>query len=135
MALTTERSLEIRGEKPAIEATTLQAALTLLQGSLSMSVAGEVRKVTTGVAGSVLLGAAAKTYDAAVATTWTSPQMTFRRGVMAVTGLTGALPTQANIGTMVRLVDENTISNAAIGGNDLSVKLIAIDGSDYWVEV
>ena len=134
MALTVERDIEIRGERPAVEATTLQAALILLQGSMAMHVAGEVRKVTTGVAGSVLLGIAARTYDAAVATTWSSPQMTFRRGCVPLAGKAGNLPTQALINTMIRLVDENTVSNEAIGGNDLSVKLVAIDGSDYWVE-
>lgn len=134
MAMTTEQSIAVRGEKPSIETTNLQAALKLFQGAAAMQVAGETRKVTTGVAGSVLLGIASKTYDAAIKTTWTDPPMTFRRGAFPLAGAAGALPTQADVGKMVRLVDENTVSNAAIGANDLSVRLLSIEGSDYWVE-
>jgi hypothetical protein len=60
--------------------------------------------------------------------------MVFRRGIFPLSGLGGALPTQAHLGKLIRLEDENTVSSNAIGGNDLSVKLVAIDDDGYWVE-
>ena len=72
--------------------------------------------------------------SSALRASFTSPMMTFRRGAIPMAGLAGALPTQANVGAPVRIVDENTVSNAAIGANDLSAKLLLIDGSDFWVE-
>lgn len=139
MATTNERDLYIRGERPGMEATSLAATTTVLAGTFAMNDAGAVKPAATGVAGSLLLGMAAQTYanPAGQALIIDSPPMTFRRGFVRVNGKAGALPTQANVGKKVRIVDNDSVSNEVIGANDLSVTLVAIDadGLGFWVEV
>lgn len=123
-------------ERHAAKAAVQKANTTIYLHALCMQDAGKVRPVATGVAGAKLLGWAKQSYGAVGGSdvTW-SPQMIFGRGAIALQGAAGALPTAANIQTMVRLDDDQTVSTTAIGANDQSVKLLAIEDGVYICEV
>jgi len=109
------------------------AGQKILEGTVAMLVSGKVRAAATGVAGSVMLGIAAGTYDATGAVDVLVDQL-YKRGAFYLDGLAGDLPVAANVGGLVAIQDNCTVK-ATIAANDLTVKLLAIVGNQYKVEI
>jgi len=109
------------------------AGQKILEGTVAMAVSGKVRAAATAVAGSVMLGVAAGTYDATGAVDVLIDQL-YKRGAFYLDGLAGDLPVAANVGGLVAIADNCSVK-ATIAGNDLTVKLLAIVGNQYKVEI
>ena len=137
MAATTERIVEIKGERPPAVADLLAANQTIYAGSVAMQDAGKIKKYAPGVAGHAILGLTRQTLiSAGVDVSFPQGEKpTFGRGCMQMKILGGAPVTQAHIGKKVRLEDEDTVSANAIGANDASFYLRAIEDGMAWVDV
>lgn len=59
--------------------------------------------------------------------------MIFQRDARPLDGKSGNLPTAADLGTLVALDDDQTVK-ATTASDDVEVRLIEIEGTQYWVE-
>lgn len=138
MAATTERNVVITGERPPALIDTLAASQVILAGTVAMNDSGKAKKYVAGTAGALLLGIAPQTYTETTGADYVAPQgsrFLFKRGNVPLK-ISGANPvTRAYIGKKVRLDDEDTVSNQAIGANDLGVVLRRIDDGLAYCDV
>lgn len=132
MAATTERNFSTRmgSERATITHDTLDANQVIYAGSIGVNLAGAARKYVANTAGQTLLGMAPVTYKETTGVAVTSEvgdRLVFRRGACSFKNSTANAVTDTQIGKLVRLEDEDTVSSAAIGGNDLSVRFLGFD--------
>lgn len=137
MAATTERTIEHKGKRPPAVADLLAANQTIYAGSIAMNDAGKIKKYVAGTAGHAILGASEQTLVSAGvdASFIQGEKPTFKRGLLLLKIAGGAPVTQAHLGKKVRLDDEDTVSASAIGANDASFFLRAIEDGMAWVDV
>jgi len=133
MAATGERNYAtgMTGERSSIMHDTIDASQTIYMGSIGVNLAGKVRKYVVNTAGQTMLGMAPATYKettGAAVTYDVGDRMSFKRGPMTLKNSVANPVTNTQIGKLVQLEDEDTVSSAAIGGNDLSVRLLGFDG-------
>lgn len=118
------------------KAHTVLAGQTLWAGSLSMIVAGKIRTYVSGTAGSTMGGVMQRTYIAG-GTDLVLPEgdpVVMKRGVFGFLGLTGDLPTEADIGKPIPFIDNNTVKKT-LAINELTGVLRDIQGGYFWVEI
>jgi len=117
-----------------IEGYVQKAGTVIYKGTMAMNVAGVFRPCASGVANSVYAGIAEETYDASaeVSDVTYSKPMLFKRVPARFGGKAGDLPTAADLGSMIAVHDNNTVK-ATTATNDVEVRLLAIDGSNFWV--
>lgn len=138
MATTVERRTLREGlDEPSIVITTASgqppvlAGQKILAGTIAMlnSGTGKVIAAVNGTANTVLLGIAESTYDATGAVDKSFNQV-YLRGAFYLDGKAGDLPVAANIGGLVA-INDNCSVKATIAMNDVTVKLLAIEGNQF----
>ena len=118
------------------KAHTVLAGQTLWAGSLSMMVAGKIRTYVAGTANLSMGGVMQRTYVAG-GTDLVLPEgepVVMKRGVFGFLGLTGDLPTEADIGKSIPFIDNNTVKKT-LAINELTGVLRDIQGGYFWVEI
>lgn len=122
------------GRQPIV-GSVQKAGTIIYKGCAVGHVAGVFQPVASGVSGLVFAGFAEETYDCSsevVDYTWPKP-MVFHRDARQLDGKSGNLPTAADLGTLVALDDDQTVK-ATTASDDVEVRLIEIEGTQYWVE-
>lgn len=138
MATTVERRTLRQGlDEPSIVITTASgqppvlAGEVILAGTIAMlnTATGKVIKAVNGTANTVLLGIAESTYDATGVADKALNQV-YLRGAFFLDGKAGDLPVAANVGGLVAINDNSSVK-ATVAMNDVTVKLLAIDGTQF----
>lgn len=135
MATTTDRVVISYYHTAPRSMGTIAASQIIPRGSLAMNDAGAAKALTAPMpAGAFLLGWGDDYYANAGVAPAALP-MTFKRGVICLKAKAGNVPTEANVGGKVRLVDNETCSTETISGNDASGTLHWITPEGFFVEV
>lgn len=137
-AATKERLAIFANLKAPTTATVLKASAKIFAGTVGVTISGKAQKYVLNTAGQTLLGIADRTYEettAADVTFGVGDQMIFKRGLVGLLIDTTNPVGQAQLGKLVRLLDDQTVDNQAIGGDDLSVKLRKIEGGLAFCDV
>lgn len=121
--------LAVSGQPPVL------AGQVILEGTIAMlnSSTGKVIAAVNGTANTVLLGIAESTYDATGGVDKLFDQV-YLRGSFYLDGKAGDLPTAVNLGGLVAINDNSSVK-ATIAMNDVTVKLLAIYGTQFLCEL
>lgn len=135
MAASSSRKTNTRddGSHP-IEGFVQKAGTIIYKGCMAMHVAGVFQPAASAVAGAVYAGVAEDTYDVSAEGsdyTWPRP-MVFKRMPAAFAGKSGDLPTAADLGTNIAVSDDQTVKATTVA-NDVELRLLSIEGAQYWV--
>ena len=138
MAATGPQTIEIKNALPPKSTPVLAASQTIYTGVLCMNDAGKIKKYVANTAGHFLLGLSQQdlTSGGSDVTYAQGAIPQFLRGTMKLKNDTGAPVAAAHVGKTCKLIDEDTVSNAAPGANDSGARVVAIDADGgIWVEI